>query len=110
MVVSLEVSTRFFAADDRYYLRVMGEDGSASLPPLEIFKQLGGRPIDVTPRQPRPRGGENPYTNAYRRLLDDFVRCVSGRAEAEIPREQTALMAVIEAAYRAAETGQEVEV
>lgn len=110
MVVSLEVSTRFFAADDRYYLRVMGEDGSASLPPLEIFKQLGGRPIDVTPRQPKPRGGENPYTNAYRRLLDDFVRCVSGRAEAEIPREQAALMAVIEAAYRAAETGQEVEV
>lgn len=108
--LTLEVSTRYFAAEDRYYLRVMGEDGSASLPPLEIYKQLGGRPIDVTPRQPRPRGGENPYTNAYRRLLDDFVRCATGRAEAEVPREQPALMALIEAAYRAAECGREVEV
>lgn len=110
MALTLEVSTRYFSADDRYYLRVMGEEGSASLPPLEIYQQLGGRPIEVTPRQPKPRGGENAYTNAYRRLLDDFVRCVSGQAEPEIPREQPALMGLIESAYRAAEHGREVEV
>ena len=31
--------------EDRYYARVMGWDGSGSLPPLEIDKQLGGRPL-----------------------------------------------------------------
>ncbi len=64
--------------------------------------------MDVTPRQPRPRGGENPYTNAYRRLLDDFVRKASGRAEIDLPGEQPALMALVEAAYEAASTGCEV--
>lgn len=107
--LTLEVSNRFFAGEDRYYARVMGTEGSGSLPPLEVFKQISGRPIDVTPRQPKPRGGENPYTNAYRRLLDDFVRRVAGRVEDEPPREQPTLMALIEAAYRAADAGREVE-
>jgi predicted dehydrogenase len=105
---SVEVSNKLFAGEDRYYARVMGRDGSGSLPPLEIYKQLGGRPLEVTPRQPKPRGGENPYTNAYRRLLDHFVRVVGGRRDAEMPVGQVALMRLIEAAYASAESGKEV--
>jgi predicted dehydrogenase len=107
---TLEVSSRYFAGEDRYYARVMGTEGSASLPPLEIFKQLGGRPLEVTPRQPRPRGGENPYTNAYRRQLDYFVRAVAGTVDAPLPDEQVALMALIQAAYKAADERREVAV
>jgi len=109
VALTLEVSNRLFAGEDRYFARVMGTEGSGSLPPLEVFKQLGGRPIEVTPRQPRPRGGENPYTNAYRRLLDDFVQSVAGRSQVDPPREQVALMRLIEAAYSSAEAGREVE-
>ena len=108
VAVTLEVSSRLFAGTDRYYVRVMGTEGSASLPPLEIYKQLGGRPLDVTPRQPRPRGGENAYTNAYRRQIDHFVRAVAGRGGAELPVEQVALMRLIEMAYRSAGEGREV--
>lgn len=107
--MTLEVSSRLFASEDRYYLRVMGNEGSGSLPPLEVYKQVGGRPMEVTPRQPKPRGGENPYTNAYRRLLDDFVRQITGLRDITVPEEQVGLMAVIEAAYRSAEEGREVE-
>lgn len=110
VALTLEVSNRLFAAEDRWHARVMGTEGSGSLPPLQIFKQLGGRPIEVTPRQPRPQGGENPYTNAYRRLLDDFVQSVAGRSAAALPREQVALMSFIEAAYRSAEAGREVAI
>lgn len=109
IAVTLEVGNRLFASEDRFYLRVMGSEGSGSLPPLEVFKQLGGRPMEVTPRQPRPRGGENPYTNAYRRLLDDFVRQASGVGESSVPVEQVALMRVIEAAYASAQSGREVD-
>ena len=109
LALSLEVSNRLFAADDRYFARVMGTEGSGSLPPLEVYKQLGGRPIDVTPRQPKPSGGENPYTNAYRRLLDDFVQSVAGRSDAAVPHEQVALMRLIEAAYESSEAGHEVD-
>ncbi len=105
---TVEVSSRYFARHDHYYARVMGSDGSGSLPPLEIYKQLGGRPLDVTPRQPRPRGDENPYTNAYRRQLDHFVRVASGAVEATLPDEQITLMRIVEAAYASAAEGREV--
>lgn len=109
IAMTLEVSNRAFASEDRLYLRVMGSDGAGSLPPLEVFRQLGGRPLEVTPRQGRPSGGENPYTNAYRRLLDDFVRRVTGVAENTMPVEQVEVMRLIEAAYRSAASGHEVE-
>ncbi len=108
LLFNVEVSTRYFAGDDRYHARVMGTEGSGSLPPLEVFKQLGGRPLEVTPRQPRPRGGEHPYTNAYRRQLDQFVRSVAGLGDAALPEEQAMLLRLIEAAYRSAEEGGEV--
>lgn len=109
IVFTLEVSSRYYAGKDRYFARVMGTDGSGSLPPLEVYRQLGGRPLDVTPRQPRPRGGENPYMNAYRRLLDHFLRVVAGSAEAPLPVQQVTLMRVIEAAYRSDREGGEAE-
>lgn len=106
---SIEVSWSLFAGEDRHYARVMGSEGSGSMPPLEIHKQLGGRPQDVTPRQPAPRGGENPFMNAYRRLLDQFVRTSAGECVAPLPEEQIELMKVVEAAYRSAREGREVE-
>lgn len=105
---SVEVSWSLFGGEDRHYARVMGTEGSGSLPPLEIHRQLGGRPMDVTPRQPTPRGGEHRYTNAYRRLLDQFVRSVAGECEMAPPIEQVHLMEVMQAAYRSAEAGREV--
>ncbi len=107
--VSVEVTWSFFSSEDRQFFRVMGTEGSASLPPLQVFKQLGGRPLDVTPHQPVPRGAENPYHAAYRRELDMYVRAMAGELEAPLPEEQRALMAVIEAAYRSAAEGREVE-
>jgi predicted dehydrogenase len=108
LAVTLEVSSRYYSGHDHYYARVMGTEGSGSHPPLEIYRQLGGRPMEVTPRQPRPRGDENPYTNAYRRQLDHFVRVVSGQADAALPEEQVQLMSVMEAAYESAASRREV--
>jgi predicted dehydrogenase len=109
IALTLEVSNRLFAGDDRFYVRAMGSDGAGRFPPLEVYKRLGGRPMEVTPRQPQPRGGENAYTNAYRRLIDDFVRRVSGVGDVSVPVEQIGVMRIIEAAYRSADTGREVE-
>ena len=105
---SVEVSWNLFAEADRHRARVMGTEGSGSLPPLNINKQLGGRPVDVTPRQPKARGGENRFKNAYRRLLDQFVRAVLGESDVPAPVEQVHLMEVISAAYRSAREGREI--
>ncbi len=106
---SVEVSWNLFADSDRHHCRVMGTEGSGSLPPLDIHKQLGGRPMDVTPRQPKARGGENRFQNAYRRLLDQFVRAVLGKSDVPAPVEQVHLMEVIAAAYRSADEGREIQ-
>jgi predicted dehydrogenase len=108
--ISLEVSWSYFGEADLRRVRVMGHEGSGVLPPLAVYKQLGGRPLDVTPRQPQTRGGEDSYTNSYRRVLDHFLRTIRGEAEAAPPSEQAHIMAVIEAAYRSIEEGREVAV
>lgn len=105
---NINVSWSLFAEADQHFARVMGTEGSGSLPPLQVHKQLGGRPMNVTPRQPKPRGGENLFTNAYRRLLDEFVRGISGQCEIPLPAEQIELMKVVEAAYRSAREQGEV--
>lgn len=107
--LTVEVTWELFAGDDRRRLRVLGSEGSGSLPPLQIFKQLGGRPLEVTPRQPQPRGGESLFVNAYRREIDHFLRSARGEADAPPPVEQVALMEVVRAAYRSAAEGREVE-
>ena len=106
---SVEVSWNLFAEADRHRARVMGTQGSGALPPLDIHKRLGGQPVNVTPRQPRTRGGENRYQNAYRRLLDQFVRAVLGKTDLPVPVEQVHLMEVIAAAYRSAREGREIQ-
>lgn len=104
----IEVSWGLFAEADQHFSRVMGTEGSGSLPPLQVHKQLGGRPMNVTPRQPKTRGGESLFTNAYRRLLDEFVRAILGRCDLPLPDEQVELMRVVEAAYVSAREQREV--
>lgn len=109
VALSLAASWRLHASDDRHQLEALGSEGSASLLPLTVHREEGGRTVDVTPRYPTPRGGETLFTNGYRRLLDHFVAVVAGRAEARPPAEQAALMELVEAAYESAREGREVE-
>jgi predicted dehydrogenase len=109
VALTVEVGWSHYGAEDFHSTRVMGTEGTGTLSPFQVYKQLGGRPLDVTPRQPIPRGGENPYTNAYRREIDHFLRVVAGESESPFPSEQADLMALIAAAYRSAEERREVE-
>jgi predicted dehydrogenase len=98
VALSVEVSWSYTHHEDQHYARVLGAEGSGSLPPLQVFKQLGGRPMDVTPRQPRSGDGKG-YLNAYRREIDHFLRAIRGLADAPLPTDQAHLMEVVEAIY-----------
>lgn len=108
LTLQVEVSTSYFADEDRHFIRVMGDEGSGAFPPLEVQKQLGGRPMDVTPIHPDDVVRENPYTRSHRRQLDHFVRSAAGEAEGPLPVEQVELMSLIQAAYRSAREEREV--
>lgn len=107
-VLQVEVSSNYYAAEDWHYVRLMGREGSASMPPLSVHKRLGGRPMDVTPEQPGAQGRENLFTGAHRRQIDHFLRAVAGEAEAPLPEDQVQLMSLVRAAYRSAEEEREV--
>lgn len=107
VALTVEVSWSYNASEDRHYARVLGTEGSGSLPPLEVYKQLGGRPMEVTPRQPEP-SGTRPYMNAYRRQIDHFLRAIRGVGDSPAPEDQVHLMEVVEAAYLSARERREV--
>lgn len=109
LTFQVEVTTSYFADEDRHFIRVMGDEGSGAFPPLEVQKQLGGRPMDVTPIHPEDVRRESQYTRAYHRQLDHFVRCAAGEAEAPPPVEQIELMSLVQAAYLSAREEREVD-
>jgi predicted dehydrogenase len=105
-VINLEVTWALISERERQYLHVLGSQGSGSLSPLKVYKDLDGTLGDVTP-QIAP-GRENQYTASYRQQLLHFTEVVRGGDSLEAPAEQLTLLRVVEAAYRSAETGREV--
>lgn len=105
-IINLEVTWALAAERERQYLHVIGTDGSASLSPLKIFKDLDAGLSDVTP--PVSQGKENAFTASYRQQLAYFAEMVRGRAAAVRPAEQVSLLRLAEAVYRSAEIGAEV--
>lgn len=99
IAISLEVSWSYTHAEDRHYARVLGTTGSGSLPPLEVFKQLGGRALNATPAQRAAADGHD-YMNSYRREIDHFLRAARGLVRTPDPAEQIHVMQVVEAIYR----------
>jgi predicted dehydrogenase len=106
IALNLEVTWSLFAERDQHHARVLGREGTGWLPPLTVYRRIGGRPMEVTPDQREQ--GENFYTAAYRRLLDRFVGAAAGLRPTDMPVEQAHLMDVIQAAYRSAKEQVEV--
>lgn len=108
-VVNLEVTWNLLAERERQYLHLLAESGSASLAPLSVYKDLDGQLLDVTPPPPSP-SRENQYMASYRQELLHFVEAIRGEREVRRPAEHLTLLRILEAAYRSAAEGREVDV
>ena len=106
--LTVEVSWNFFSGEDRHYVRVLGTEGGGELPPLEICKQVGGRPMDVTPEQGVTPEEAKGFMRSYRREHDHFFRSIRGHSSAELPHDQVQVMEVVRAAYQSIAEGREV--
>lgn len=105
-LIGVEVTSNLLAERDRQFLHLMGSEGSGSLSPLAVFKEMESGLVDVTPAL--PPGRENLFTASYRQELQYFVDVVRGERKAALPREHVALMRILTAAYRSAEERCEV--
>lgn len=107
-LVNLEVTWNLLARKDRQFLHLLGTQGSGTLAPLKVHRQMANGLVDVAPAL--PPGAENLFTASYRNELQHFVEVVRDGLAPEAPAEQVRLMRILEAAYRSAEQGREVEV
>lgn len=106
--VSVEVTWELMEERDRHGLHVFGTRGFAGTSPFRVLKEMETGLTDVTP--PLDTGGGELYTASYRQEWAYFVRRVRGERPVEVEREQVHLMRVLEACYRSAREGREVDV
>lgn len=104
--LNLEVTWSLISKQERQYMHLLGTEGTGSIGPLRVFKELNEELVDVTPQL--VPGRENQYTASYRQELSRFLELVRGDREPEPPVEQITLLRIIDAAYQSAERGEEV--
>jgi predicted dehydrogenase len=106
LTIAIDVCWEFVGIEERFWFEVLATRGSAQLAPLRVVKELGGNPVDVTPRGAAAR--DTPFIQSYRAEDAHFVAVLRGEAPYEEPSDQLILHRVLEAIYRAAEEGKEI--
>lgn len=107
MSFSIDVSWAYVGLEERWWFEVISTKGSARLSPLRVVKELNGRAVNVSPSGAAAR--ESAFLQSYRAELTHFVAVLKGDAPYELPTDQLQVMDVMEAAYRSAEEGREIQ-
>ena len=106
-IVNIEVSWSMCLDADLLYCYVHGTDGSASLNPLKIYKELHGNLVNLTPSKigPAPALFKRSYENELRHFFGAVknLHPVISTGDEAVQR-----MKVVDAVYRSAKRGKEV--
>lgn len=107
-IAAVEVSWELVQERDRHLLYVLGTQGSARSTPFQVQCTTASGIMDVTPPMDWPP--TQLYTRSYRQEWAEFLRIVRGEKPGRAPDEQMQVMRVVEACYRSASEGREIEV
>ena len=108
-LINVEVSWSMHVDDDQYYCHIFGTDGTASMNPLRINKELHGNMVNLAPAKIDPP--QHLFKRSYENELRHFLGAVRdvhpllSTAEEAVQR-----MKVVDAVYKSARTGKEVSV
>ncbi|MEM3027954.1 MAG: Gfo/Idh/MocA family oxidoreductase [Candidatus Bathyarchaeia archaeon] len=85
------------------HTHIAGTKGGATMPPLVIYSEKEGIPLDITPQLPQ--------VNAFDREIAHFVECVK-KGERPIPSAEQGitLMEMLDAIYESSSCGKEVAI
>lgn len=105
--LTLEVTWGLLMEKDFAYLNLFGAGGAALLNPLRIHKGMHGTLVNVTPTMETPR-------NQYRQSMDAQIAHFSEALRKNVKpmggaEEMMPVMELMDAVYRSAEQGKEVE-
>lgn len=104
---SIDVSWAYIGDAERWWFEVISSRGSARLSPLRVVKELNGRAVNVSPSGAAAR--ESAFLQSYRAEVTHFISMIRGETPYEPPLDQLEVMRVLEAIYRSAEEGREIE-
>jgi predicted dehydrogenase len=103
----IDVSWAYVGQEERWWFEVISSRGSARLSPLRVVKELNGRPTNVSPTGAAAR--ESVFLQSYRAEIAHFIALVNGEAAYEPPADQIQVMRIMEAVYKSAEEGREIQ-
>jgi len=106
-VVSIETSWTLHRANDMFYCNVYGKEGSTSMNPLRIYKNMHDTLVNVTPvKIEKPA---NLFKRTYEYELNNFINSVqTGKPSLSDGSESLDRMKIVDAIYESAKAGREV--
>ncbi len=103
--IFIDVSWRHIGPKEKVWLEVMGQQGSARIGRLGVFKEMHGQPVDVTPAAVNPFDA---FTESYRDEWRGFHRRVRGEANRPMLDNQLHLHQLMDAIAVSANEGREI--
>jgi predicted dehydrogenase len=106
MSIFVDVTWRHLGEGERFGVGLRGSKGTAAINPLNVWKELHGVAVDVSPTGSVSR--ENAFTASYRAEWAHFQAAVAGEAKIPSLQEHLTLHKVLDAIYRSALEGRDV--
>jgi predicted dehydrogenase len=106
MSIFVDVTWRHLGEGERFGVGLRGSRGTAGINPLNVWKELHGMAVDVSPTG--SVGRENAFTASYRAEWAHFQAAIAGEAKIPSLQEHLTLHKVIDAIYRSAFDGRDV--
>jgi predicted dehydrogenase len=107
MSLFVDVTWHHLGGGERFGVGLRGTKGTAAINPLTVWKELHGVPVDVSPTGSVSR--ENAFTASYRAEWAHFQAAVAGEAKVPSLQEHLILHKAVDAIYRSALDGHDVE-
>jgi len=104
--IFVDVTWRHLGEGERFGVGLRGSKGSAGINPLNVWKELHGVAVDVSPTG--SVGRENAFTASYRAEWAHFQAAIAGQARIPSLQEHLTLHQVLDAIYRSAFDGRDV--
>ncbi len=107
VTLTIEVSWTFHRDGDFFYLNVFGDEGSAFINPLKVFKRVHGSMVNLTPTKTQTPVGL--YKKSYENELRHFINAVKDVVPLMSTGDEAARrMTVAEAVYESAAKNKEI--
>ena len=105
--IHIEVSWSMYLEDDQYFCHVFGSEGTATLNPLQVNKELHGSLVNLAPAKIDPP--QHLFKRSYENELKHFLGAIRGvHPVISTADEAVQRMRVAEAVYKSVRLGKEI--